>query len=396
MKRIFAFLLVAVLALSLVACTEPEPSTDTSSEGDTSSEVVSGTDTSSDVSTQPGTDPGTDTSTGTSEPEEPKPLLYDPSMEHKFIATDITNHSVVVFDLNACDGDFTKLTDDSVAVVWEWDPEEDKTCKGNPGRGIDSAKLRYSEYYDRYVIIACSSGGWAGVIDYEKKEVLWEYNVGNGPHSIEMIPNGDVVVACSSDPGALAYVPLSAGITKPVSSIPSLYCHGVSWDPENEWLWVLEDNGVYAATIMNMGTKDGKIARVGGVGDVFDGGITGGHAFSPVYGEPGKYWASSASHLWQFDTAEEELTRSYDRAGTLTTKSNIKGIASFPDGTVVQTVAGLCGEDTAGWSSDGLRVIVRKMSGGKVSVPKDEVTVVKFDVKHREFYKVQPFTAEYQ
>ena len=389
MKRILTLLLAVILMLSLAACGGETATTDTGSADASASDTASGSTASSGA-------PATDTdsqSTSSTEPEEEKPLLYDDSIDHLFMVTDITNHSIVVYDLDACEGDFNKLTDDKTAIVWEWDAEKDPNCKINPGAGIDSAKFRYSAYYKKDVVIACSSGGWAGVIDYEKKTVLWEYNVGNGPHSIEMIPNGDVVVACSSDPGALAYVPLSAGATKPSSSIPSLYCHGVSWDPENEWLWVLEDDGVYAAGIKNMGTKEGQIYRIGGTGSKFGNGITGGHAFSPIYGQPGMYWASSASHLWQFDSVNETITRTYDRSSTLTAKSNIKGIASFVDGTVVETVAGLCGNDTYGWSSDGLRIITREMTSGKVQVV---VTVVKFEPSHREFYKVQPFTKEYQ
>lgn len=290
--------------------------------------------------------------------------------------TDITNHSIVVYDLNKCNGDYQLLKDDKVAIIWEWDADDDPKCKMKPNAGIDAAKYRYSEYYKKDVIIACSSNGWAGVIDYEAKSLLWEYNIGKGPHSIEMLPNGDVVVACSSDPGALVYVPLSAGVTYPVSWIPSLYCHGVSWDPENEWLWVLEDNGVYAATVMNPG-KDGKISRLGGTGALFGPGIAGGHAFSPVGGEPGKYWASSGSYLFRFDAETETMTRSFDRASHLTSK-NIKGIASFADGTVIQTVAGIGGNDTYGWSSDGFRIITVEMSEGRVKQLITKVTKVVF------------------
>lgn len=372
MKRILAIILCLVMTVLFVAC------------GDTVDPATNST-----GSTQGG-------STSSTDGQKKDILLYDPEMEHKFLATDITNHSIVVFDLNACDGDFQKLTDDDISIVWEWDPEEDPKCKMSPGLGIDSAKLRYSPYYERDVIIACSSNGWAGVIDYEACSLLWEYNMGKGPHSIEMLPNGDVVIACSSDPGALAYVPLSAGAKTHVSWIPSLYCHGVSWDPVNECLWVLEDNGVYAATITNMGTMEGKIMRISGVGDKFDNGEAGGHAFSPVYGEPGKYWASSGKYLWQFDSTTEEMSKGYARYNTLTHKNNIKGIASFADGTVVQTVAKLCGKSTQEWSSDGLRIITRQMSEGKVPQPREVVTVVQFDVKHREFYKVQPFTKDYQ
>lgn len=391
MKRILALLLCLIMTLALIACGETADPTDSQS-------TATGSDVSSSESNTASADASTDTSsedTSSDKKEENKDtLLFDETMEHKFIITDITSHGIVVYDLNACEGDFQLLTDDDVAIVWEWDPEEDPNCKKSPGLGIDSAKYRYSPYYKKDVIIACSSNGWAGVIDYEKKTVLWEYDIGKGPHSIEMIPNGDVVVACSSDPGALVYVPLSAGITKPVSSIPSLYCHGVSWDPENEWLWVLEDDGVYAAMIRNMGTAEGKLVRVNKT--PFANGEAGGHAFSPVYGEPGMYWASSGSKLWKFDAENETITTNYPRFSALTHKSNIKGVAYFPDGTMVQTVAGLCGNDTQGWSSDGIRIITRQLSSGKVQIPKDVVTVVKFDPSHREFYKVQPFTKDYQ
>ena len=386
LKKVLSLLLCLTMLVALAACGDTAPA-DTSSATGSDVSSTQGSDTSSN------TDTG---STGTSSGTQEDVLLFDETMEHKVIVTDIANHSIIVLDLDACEGDYTYLTDDATAVVWEWDADNDVNCKlrGSVGAGIDAAKYRYSAYYEKDVIIACSSGGWAGVIDYEAKTVLWEYNIGEGPHSIEMLPNGDVVVACSSDPGALKYIPLSAGITKPVHSIHSLYCHGVSWDPENECLWVLEDTGVYSVLVENMGTAEGKLVRLSKT--LFANGEGGGHAFSPVYGEPGNYWASSGSALWKFDSSEETLTKNYPRSSTLTHKSNIKGIASFPDGTVVETVANLCGDSTYDWSSDGLRVITREMSGGKVSVPKEVVKVIKFDTSHREFYKIQPFTKDYQ
>ena len=283
-------------------------------------------------------------------------------------------------------------------MVWEWDADDDPKCKIKPGSGIDAAKIRYSSYYERDVMIGCSSNGWAGVIDYEEKSLLWEAQVGdgNGPHSIEMLPNGDVVVACSGSPGALVYVPLSAGEVDPVSSIPSAGCHGVSWDPENEWLWVLEDTGIYAATVINMGTAQGIISRVGGTGALFGNGVAGGHAFSPVYGEQGKYWASSGAALWQFDTATETLSRNYPRASTLNYKPEIKGIASFPDGTVVQTVVNVGGNASWDWSCDGFCIFIRQKTSGKVQTVREQRTVVCFDPEEREFYKVQPFNKNYR
>ena len=41
-------------------------------------------------------------------------------------------------------------------------------------------KLLLTEYYKKDVVIVCSSNGWAGVIDYEEKKVLWQWSFGGG------------------------------------------------------------------------------------------------------------------------------------------------------------------------------------------------------------------------
>ncbi len=377
-KRILALFLLVVLALSLVAC------------GGDPVDPNTGVDSNVPVSSGNG-----DADSDTSDKEDDNKVEgYDPSIEHKFLACDILTHGIVVFDLNACEGDWQNLTDDKKVVVWEWIPENDPNLSTTgPGVGIDSAKYRYSPVYEKDVIIACSSNGWCGIIDYEAKTLLWEYVLDKGPHSVEMLPNGDLMVATSEDPGALTYFALSADIDEPVDSIPSLYCHGVSWDPENECLWVLEDRGVYQVFIKNMGTENGKIVRIGGFADQFDGKEAGGHALAPVAGQPGTYWVSSGSQLWQFSVEDEDLTNKFPRYNDLT-QANIKGICSFSDGTVVQSVAGLCGSSSQVWSSDGLRIITRELTPGKVQTLKDVVTIVPFN--HRDFYKIQAFTKEYQ
>lgn len=379
-KRIFALLFCLAMAVSLVACTVDTPSTNP----DTSTAVGS-TDTSSAAHQ---TDNTTDSETSDTTSEEPVVLqTFDPDMEHKVIACDVTNHSIVIFDLNACDGDYEKLKDDAVSVVWEWDAEEDPYhMVGGVSYGIASAKYRYSPYYGEDVIVACSSHGWCGVISYANKRVLWETRLQDGPHSIEMLPNGDVVVAVSSSPKGLFYIPLSAGAKEPVHDIDSPSCHGVCWDPINECLWVLERTGVYPVTIENMGTKNGKLVR--GESTFFRGDGDG-HAFSPVYGEPGKYWVGAHSNLWVFDSEEKTMTKA-DRGST----TNIKGVCSFSDGTLV-SVAYKSG-DPHGWACTEITIIRKELSTGKVKRVMNKTYTVTFDEAQRCFYKVQPFTKDYQ
>lgn len=298
----------------------------------------------------------------------------------KFLATDITNYGIVIYDLDACKGDYKKLTDDNVSVFWEWTYSGDPNgrLKG-PNVGIDSAKLRYSDHYKRDVVIACSSYGWAGVIDYETCTLLWECDASDlaGAHSLEMLPNGDLVVGTSSS-NKLVYIPLSAGIETPTHSIGTYSTHGVSWDPTNNCLWVLDYKEVYAVKVENPG-PNGKLKVVDG--SVVSG-FVGGHAFSPVAGSPGKYWIGAGGDVFQFDTKTKKIEKESD----ILQQYGVKGIASFADGTVVLTGYKIGGKPTKTWSSDGFRIVTK--DGKSVTVP--------FDTNHREFYKVQPFTRDYQ
>ena len=370
-KRILAGFLCFVTVIALAACGGSNvPSGDSAGED---------TDTIS-LQSSKKTDKNTDKNTDTEEK-----VGYDPTVDHKFLACDIVNHSIVVFDLDACNGDLQKLRDDDVAVVWEWDSDDDPNCRLNPGYGLDSAKYRYSPYYKKDVVIACSSNGWVGIIDYEAKSLLWERRdqITYNAHSVELLPNGDLVVSVSSDPGALVYYAVSLGIDEHITTVNNLWGHGVSWDPVNECLWTLESGKIVAVSVLDMGTKDVKLVRIERSFAEIKGS---GHALSPVTGQPGKYWIS-ASSLWQFDTETEEICTNFPLNAFLT-RDSIKGICSFADGTVIETVAGI-GNNTQSWSSNGFLIVSQDAETKEVN---SEYVV--FD--HRDFYKIYPFSKDYQ
>ncbi len=377
MKRFLSFLFILVLALSFAACgtTEQTPSDSVSSTESTSSDTQS-----------------SDTD------KEPEAVVYDPDLEHKFIVTDQETKSIVVYDLNKCNGDFTQLTDDSLCIVWEWKWAEDPNSKFVTHTGLDSAKYRYSPVYEKDVVVACSSSGWVGIIDYEARALLWEDDLGGSPHSVEMLPNGDVVVAdasadLSGKNGRFVYYALSAGVfDAPVHQIPGTSPHGVSWDPEENCVWGLDVLGVICINVSGMGTETAKLVQISGMDATFKDGKTGGHALAPVGGEPGKYWVSNNADLQVFDSETGTITNSYASKKILT-MAEIKGICSFADGTVIQAVVHIGGECDK-YYSNGLRLIVKELSSGKVTKAVDREIIVPF--QHRGFYKVQPFTKDYQ
>ncbi len=372
LKRFLALLLCLILAGGIAACAAPAESENTDG-----------------VSTE-GTDSGASATSGKEKDDPWEGTAFDPTAEHKFLATDIKNHSIVIFDLNRCKGDLTKLTE-RTCVIWEWDADKDKNCKIKPGSGVDAAKLRYSPYYKKDVIVACSSSGWAGVIDYKKKTVLWEYKIGNGPHSVEMMPNGDVVVAGSGGDGILAYVPLSAGVTAPSDRVVATSAHGVTWDPQNQCLWVLEASTVVCFTVDGEGTAEAKLVRHDDRSVSLVRKDSYGHVLSPVVGKPGVYWVAGTHKLQQFNSATGEVHQEFDYAIALTQK-DIKGVASFSDGVVVQTAAGMGGGTTYDWSSKAIRIMIPKYQPDGTLRPINKDVVF----RAREFYKVFPLTKDYQ
>ena len=381
MKRIFALLLCLVFALSFAACGQ-----DSSTDSQGKDNAVSSSEGSS-------TSSETDSASTSTDTKPWEGYVFDDSVEHKFLATDILGHSIVVFDLNKTEGNLDLLTGGS-CIVWAWSSDHDTKCTIKPGSGINAAKYRYSAYYQKDVVIACSSSGWAGVIDYETRSLIWEYNVGEGPHSIEMMPNGDVVVACSGNEkteGKLVYIPLSAGKNSPSCEVVSPSSHGVMWDTQNECLWVMEHSQVAGFKVIDAGNANAQLERVEGLGVSLAGKDSNGHVLSPVIGQPGKYWVGAGVHLWQFDAKDQTVTRAYDNARVLSIR-NLKGVASFSDGVAVQTSAGLGGSTTYDWSSRGVRILLfeKKADDSLRPVIKEVIFYT------REFYKVFPFTKDYQ
>lgn len=385
MKKVLTFLLCATLIFSLAACTDSPETSDT---GTPSGSEVSNETSVSDTDTD-----GTDTSK-----EEDAPILYDPNQDHLVLLGTDSPKGLMVLDLEKM-GTIDDLNNLEEALVWQWTVDSPSSIRYPESAGSAGAKYRYSAYWKKDVVLCANSNGWVGVIDYETKDLLFEDKLPKGPHCIEMMPNGDLVVASSGNGDAsiagLYYFPLSQGKTKYSDFTLFLGAHGVCYDPENEYLWALGDEEVRAYSATGYGTENVKLTWIQGEGaSLKEIGDIGGHNLTPVYGQPGKYWVTSIRGMYLFDTAEGTLSTSFMNRQDLSYE-NIKGIASFPDGTAVQT--GYVGEGgNPEYASTALRIITMEMSTGKISKRIAVTREVPFATKGQQTYKVQAFVKDYQ
>ena len=371
-KQVFLLLMALLMVLSAVACEQPTEQTETS-----------GTDTETSVSSS-------DTSDVT---ESKKFPLFDPEIEHKIIM-DVSARGILVVDLNKS-GDHPEDWDVEEGIIWEWSTSDVKNAQmSNVSVTMDSARLRYSPYYGCDVIVFCGSGGWVGIVSYETKELLFEDKPGNGPHSAELLPNGDLILACSgnsnNNKGSVLYYPLSAGAKKPTSTLPLRSAHGVCYDPQQDVVWALGYQEIIAIAVSGRGTMNAKISKIDGMGVAVP--TVSGHELCPAYGYPGKYWVSSAKAVYVFDSVNGTLS-SGDLQADKYNKTNVKGMAYFPDGTMVQTAHDQGGTGT--YRSSLLRIIYPTMSSGRV-----QSRIIKSEMiphaKDYQSYKVNVFTKDYQ
>lgn len=214
--------------------------------------------------------------------------------------------------------------------------------------GIDDAKLRYSSFYGKEVVILTSSSGYVAIVDYKECKTLWSTSLGNQvlPHAIEMLPNGDIVIACSGNDsadgtdvnGKLLYYQVKSTGWSNTSTVSLKSAHGVEWDDTNDLLWALGMDGLFAYQV----TNEGVLEQVEGKG--FELPACGGHALSRDYENTDYLWITTAiDKVMKFDVAKNQLLPTYNYADMAIDSDgrvfahavHIKGITSFEDGTIV-------------------------------------------------------------
>lgn len=276
------------------------------------------------------------------EEENPSVSLYDSALDHEIILTDYHPRSregtITILDLNRLKQDWMALDwknpENASAVIWEWSRKGIEFC------GVKYRELPTGEQY----VLAVDSFGQVFVIDYRTTEVAYVLKDERGTestdpdslynaHSAEMLPNGDIIVACSGygeeswdyENGGLRYFKLSGSnyVLKSTLSLP--FAHAVLWDPSENCLWSVGYEGVVS---VDVDTDAGEMTKneAKSLSDV----NFSGHDMVPAFGNDGQFYVSDNNGVYRFDAAAKTLTRSSDYSG-----GTVKGIAQFEDGTVV-------------------------------------------------------------
>jgi len=287
-RKLLSIMLCLCVLLSFAACDGTE-----SGSGTEESSASSGTETVSTVST----DSAVDSEKPSDTSDKPASKYLDTvdevfaASEHFVGLCDQGNSRIIVCDIEEED-----WTDDN-AVVWEF---KDKTCSSAAG-----IKFRDNDFWGGEVLVYCYHGG-AAIVSYKTRKMLYHTtNTGGNPHSVELLPNGCLVVASSTDNDVRIYAPESRNPSDTVS-FPN--AHGVLWDPENEVLW-LEGKNEVAAYKVGGDEDHPTLAPIGGMN--YKTPKSGLHDMAPMYGDSNKLFVTCGAGIMVFDKTEETFSYGY-------------------------------------------------------------------------------------
>ncbi|MGW7445446.1 DUF6528 family protein [Kitasatospora sp. NPDC054795] len=192
-------------------------------------------------------------------------------------------------------------------VVWGWSadraPELADLTPARSWTNPDEAKSRVRQ--GRRYLLTTASGGLAAVVETTVGRVHWAADLGTSvnPHSIELLPDGNVAVVASTGGWVRLYAASQGPRAAAYAEFPLPGAHGVHWDGRSGLLWVLGDTSLSA---LRVGGTEAAPTLTAVRSSPLPG--HGGHDLAGVLAAPGQFWVTTLTGLWRFDPATDRFT----------------------------------------------------------------------------------------
>lgn len=240
---------------------------------------------------------------------------HPPREEERYIVTN--GKGPILYLINAENND----------IVWQWDATQSNIETADKKwftRGPDEVKPVYDL---KYILITVSVGGVA-LVRIADKKVVWYAHAGSSPHSAELLPDGNIVVACAeSDELTVLHVDTTQVPNTGYRSMVDVpNAHNVVWDRKRKVLWTASQNRLFSFTY-NFDCEKPQLAPK----DTFMLPGNSAHDLFPVYGQDSLYFTNTTGFYFiDLATANpSEKTISITRVNTSYQK-NVKCASSGP------------------------------------------------------------------
>lgn len=182
-------------------------------------------------------------------------------------------------------------------IAWEWKAADSGLSVSEQAwfNTPDEAK----PVYNRTCVLVTASGGGVALIRIADKKVLFYAKPGGNPHSAEVLPDKNIVVASSTGNLLSVYVynEDASYVSKPAFTMPVYSAHNVVWDRTRNCLWTAT-----GAQLLKLSYNGNRTAPELSQVYSYDMGTgnTMAHDLAPVYGEEAMY-VTTVEHVYKFD-----------------------------------------------------------------------------------------------
>lgn len=218
----------------------------------------------------------------------------------------------------------TMVDQPTAKVAWEWNvAEESQLTTAQKAWFVlpDEAK----PVYDGTCLLVTASRGGAMLMRISDKKILFFANPAGNPHSAELLPDGNIVVASSTGNTLKVYVynPSKAYVASPAQTINVSDAHNVVWDAKRNCLWTASNNEILKFSYNGNRTAP-ELEQVASY--ALPGSNKNCHDLAPIYGEDALY-VSSSTDVLRFDPQTHEFTSAGFRINV-----NVKSVSTGPEG----------------------------------------------------------------
>lgn len=240
---------------------------------------------------------------------EPPPLPS--SIIKEVVGADQAQNRVIIADVN------------TQKIIWEWNPAASTDITSANAKWFVNMSDAKPVYNNKYILATASTGGVALVRIADKKSIFYAYAGNGNAHSAEVLPDGNIVVACSTQNYLIIFHTDTihhpfAGYTKKVTLADA---HNVVWDNKRQLLWSASVNKVYGYRYnFNCSNPDLALA------DSISLPVSGCHDLFSVYGKD-SLWLSTSNQVWTVDLKKKTVTQASNQPRI---KSVSSGPAGFP------------------------------------------------------------------
>ncbi|MFE5024584.1 DUF6528 family protein [Streptomyces sp. NPDC056656] len=226
---------------------------------------------------------------------------------------------------------------DPSCVRWEFSPVGDPRYRDLvPDESwVYPAEAKVRVHRGRTYLLTTASFGFAAVVSYPSGRRYWGAALGPGddlfnPHSIEILPDGNVAVACSTGALVRLYAASLGPHSERFAEVTLKGAHGLHWDARREVLWALGDDELVAYRVGGSRVRPA-LTRVSSVGlpVAKPGKSPGGHDLFPVAGRPGRLWVTTSASVFQYDIAGGVFVQDFAGAAEIA-RPGVKAIGDDP------------------------------------------------------------------